>query len=114
MSDWEIWATIVALSLSTAITRSGVWLVGHKVSIPPRIQDMLRYAPACALAAIIGPDLVLDAGGGVHLELGNPKLLAGIAALGFYLWRKNMLQTIVIGMLAFTLLRVLHVFGAAA
>ena len=113
MSDWEIWATIVALSLSTAITRSGFWLAGHKVSIPPRIQAMLRYAPACALAAIIGPDLLLDAGGGVHLELGNPKLLAGIASIVFYVWRKNMLQTIVFGMLVFTLLRVTHVFGVS-
>ena len=113
MSDWEIWATIVALSLSTAITRSGFWLIGHKVAIPPRIQGMLRYAPACALAAIIGPDLLLDAKGTIQLELGNPKLLAGLAALGFYVWRKNMVQTIVFGMLAFTLLRIMHVFGAA-
>jgi branched-subunit amino acid transport protein len=113
MAEWEIWATIVVLALSTAITRSGFWLIGHKVAIPPRIQGMLRYAPACALAAIIGPDLLLDGGGQVHFEPGNPKLLAGIAALGFYLWRKNMLQTIVFGMLAFTLLRIMHVFGAA-
>ena len=113
MADWEIWATIVVLALSTAITRSGFWLIGHKVTIPPRIQGMLRYAPACALAAIIGPDLLLDGGGQAHLELGNPKLLAGLAALGFYVWRKNMLQTIMFGMLVFTLLRVMHVFGAA-
>ena len=111
MADWEIWAVIAVLTLSTVITRSGFWLAGHKVSIPPRIQDMLRYAPACALAAIIGPDLLLDTGGNIHLELGNPKLLAGIASVVFYLWRKNMLQTIVFGMLVFTLLRVTHVFA---
>jgi len=110
MAEWEIWAVIVALALTTAITRSGFWLIGHRVTIPPRVQGMLRYAPACALAAIIGPDLVLDSGGQVHFGLGNPKLLAGIAALGFYVWRRNMLQTIVFGMLAFTLLRILHVF----
>jgi branched-subunit amino acid transport protein len=75
---------------------------------------MLRYAPACALAAIIGPDLVLDGSGQVQLALGNPKLLAGLAALGFYLWRRHMLQTIVFGMLALSLLRLLHAFGAAA
>ncbi|QNA90567.1 AzlD domain-containing protein [Massilia sp. Dwa41.01b] len=114
MAEWEIWAVIVVLALSTVLTRSSFWMIGHRVTIPPRIQGMLRYAPACALAAIIGPDLLLDAGGNVHLELGNPKLLAGIAALVFYLWRRNMLQTIVFGMLAFTLLRIYHVFGAAA
>ena len=110
MAEWEIWAVIVVLALATAITRSGFWLIGHRVTIPPRVQGMLHYAPACALAAIIGPDLVLDSGGQVHFGLGNPKLLAGIAALGFYVWRRNMLQTIVFGMLAFTLLRILHVF----
>ena len=113
MADWEIWVVIAVLALSTVITRSGFWLAGHKVSIPPRIQAMLRYAPACALAAIIGPDLLLDSGGNVHLELGNPKLLAAIAAIVFYLWRKNMLQTIVFGMLVFTLLRITHVFPLA-
>lgn len=112
MSEWEIWATILVLALSTVLTRSGFWLVGHRVTIPPRIQDMLRYAPACALAAIVGPDLLLGPAGQVQLELANPKLLAGIASVGFYLWRKNMLQTIVFGMLVFTLLRILHVFGA--
>lgn len=112
MAEWEIWATIGVLALSTVLTRSGFWLVGHRVTIPPRIQDMLRYAPACALAAIVGPDLLLDPAGEVQLHLANPKLVAGIASIGFYLWRKNMLQTIVFGMLVFTLLRILHVFGA--
>ena len=110
MADWEIWAVIVVLALATAITRSGFWLVGHKVSIPPRIQDMLRYAPACALAAIIGPDLLIDSQGQAQFTLANPKLIAGLAALAFYLWRRSMLMTIVFGMLVFTLLRVSHVF----
>ena len=48
MADWEIWAVIGVLALSTAITRSGFWLIGHKVSIPPHVQDMLRYAPDVA------------------------------------------------------------------
>ena len=111
MADWEIWVVIGVLCVATAATRSSFWLIGHRVSIPPRVQEMLRYAPACALAAIIGPDLLLDSAGNVHLELGNPKLLAGLAAFAFYVWRRNMLLTILFGMLVFTALRVLHVFG---
>jgi branched-subunit amino acid transport protein len=103
---------IAALVVATAATRSSFWLVGHHITIPKRVQEVLRYAPACALAAIIGPDLLLDSGGKVHLALGNPKLLAGIASIVFYVWRKNMLQTIVFGMLVFTGLRVFHLFGA--
>ena len=113
MSDWEIWATIGVLCVATAATRSSFWLIGHRVTIPPRVQEMLRYAPACALAAIIGPDLLIDPQGEVQLTLANPKLIAAIAAFAFYLWRRSMLMTIIFGMLVFTLFRVLHVFGPA-
>jgi branched-subunit amino acid transport protein len=109
MSDLEIWIVIVALAVSTAITRSGFWLVGHRVTIPRRVNEMLRYAPACALAAIIGPDLLLEPAS-LQVTLLNGKLLAGIAAVGWYLWRRNMLETIVFGMLFFTALRLLHLF----
>jgi branched-subunit amino acid transport protein len=112
VSDLEIWLVIGALAVATAATRSAFWLVGHRIAIPQRVQEVLRYAPACALAAIIGPDLVLDNGGQLQLGAWHPKLLAGLAALGFYVLRRNMLQTIVFGMFVFTILRVLHVFGA--
>lgn len=114
MSDWEMWAVIGVLCVATAATRSSFWMIGHRVTIPPRIQEMLRYAPACALVAIVAPDILVDAQGQTQLVLANPKLLAGLAALGFYLWRRNMLLTIVFGMAVFTLLRVLHVFGPPA
>ena len=112
MADWEIWVVIGVLCVATAATRSAFWLIGHRVTIPPRVQEVLRYAPACALAAIIGPDLLVDAQGETQLTLANPKLLAGILAFLFYWWRKNMLLTIIFGMAAFTLLRVLHIFDA--
>lgn len=114
MADWEIWVVILVLGVATACTRSAFWLIGHRVTIPPRVQEMLRYAPACALAAIVGPDLVLGQQGELQLGLDNPKLLGGLAALGYHLWRRNMLQTIVFGMLALTVLRVYPVFGHGA
>ncbi len=110
MTDLEIWLTIAALMVATAATRSSFWLVGHHITIPKRVQEMLRYAPACALAAIIAPDLLLGSTGQLQLSLGNYKMLAGVAAIGFYLIRRNMLQTIVFGMVFFTVLRLLHLF----
>lgn len=110
MSDWEIWLTIGVLAVATAATRSSFWLVGHHITIPKRVQDMLRYAPACALAAIIAPDLLIN-DGQLQLEPGNLKLIAGVLAIAFYVWRRNMLQTIVFGMAFFTALRLLHVFS---
>ena len=106
MSDLEIWIVIGALVLATATARSSLWLIGHHINIPKRVQDILRYAPACALAAIIGPDLVLSPSGAVVLDLINIKLLSGIAATIYYLLRRNMLETIIFGMACFTALRV--------
>ena len=109
MADWEIWVTIGVLLLATAATRSSFWLIGHHITIPRRVHEMLRYAPACALAAIIAPDLLLI-DGHVQFALANLKLLAGVIAIVFYVLWRNMLQTIVFGMLVFTVLRLLHVF----
>jgi branched-subunit amino acid transport protein len=106
MADWEIWVTIAALAVATAVTRSSFWMIGHHVTIPPRVQQMLRFAPACALAAIIAPDLLMGSQNQLLLTVQNPKLLAALAATGYYLLRKNMLETIIFGMLAFTALRI--------
>ena len=105
----DVWIAIAVLVVATAATRSTFWLIGHHITIPRRVGEMLRYAPACALAAIIAPDLLME-GPQVHFELSNLKLLSGIAATLFFVIRRNMLQTIVFGMLVFTGLRLLHVF----
>jgi branched-subunit amino acid transport protein len=109
MADWEVWAVIAALAVATAATRSSFWVVGQHVTIPKRVQEMLRYAPACALAAIVAPDLILADGHAV-LDLSNLKLVSGIVATIFYLLRRNMLQTIIFGMAFYTALRLMHVF----
>jgi branched-subunit amino acid transport protein len=106
MDNWEIWATIAVLVVATAAARSSFWLVGHHINIPPRVQEVLRYAPACALAAIIAPDLLMGSHNELALSIDNPKLVAAVASTLYYLWRKNMLETIVFGMLVFTGLRI--------
>ncbi len=92
MIDWgrlDVWIAIAVLAVATAATRSTFWLVGHHITIPRRVGEMLRYAPACALAAIIAPDMLMD-GQQVHFELSNLKLLSGIAATIFFVMRRNM------------------------
>lgn len=113
MSDLDTWITIFALVGATALTRCTLWLAGRHVTIPPRVQEMLRYAPACALAAIVAPDVVFGPSGAMNLSAANPKLLAALAAVLFYLVRRNMLHTIIFGMGVFTLLRLTQVFGMA-
>ena len=104
MSDGEVWLVIALLALATFIARSSFWLVGHHIQWPKRAQEALRYAPACALAAIIAPDLLLS-GGQIVITIDNPRLVAGVAATMFFLMKRDMLLTIIFGMAVYTYIR---------
>jgi branched-subunit amino acid transport protein len=103
MSTFDIWLTIALLTLSTILTRSSFFVLGH-VKLPHKVQHALRYAPAAAMAAIVIPDLVLP-GAPLMANLSNPKLLATLGAVGCFLLTRHLLGTIIAGMALFTVLR---------
>jgi branched-subunit amino acid transport protein len=104
MSSADIWIITGLLTLATLISRSSLFLLGHAVKLPPKVIHALRYAPAAALAAIIAPDLLVQADGVVAFSLLNPRLLAAVGATLFFLWSRHLLGTIVVGMLLFTVI----------
>jgi|SRR5450830_1130653 len=104
MNAFDVWVSIVLLTMSTLLTRSGFFLFGHAVKLSPKLQHALGYAPAAAMAAIVMPDLV-STGGLVDISWANPKLLAGIGGAIFFLATRHLLGTIVAGMTLFTVLR---------
>lgn len=106
MNTFDTWLTIGLLTLATIITRSSFFLLGHAVKLPDKVQHALRYAPAAALAAIVAPDLLI-ADGTLQVTWTNPKLVAGLVAAAFFLGTRHLLGTIVVGMGAFGLLRVI-------
>jgi branched-subunit amino acid transport protein len=98
-----IWSAILGVSLTTFLTRGSFILLGARVRLPEVVDRALQFAPACALAAILVPDLVL-----VHGTLkvaGNPRLLAAVVAAVCFLVSRSMILTIVCGMAAFTAIR---------
>lgn len=103
MSATETWMTIIALGLATVLTRSSFFVLSN-IRLPARLLHGLRYAPPAALAAIVVPDLLLS-GGQLSLSLANPKLLAALGSIVFFLVTRHLLGMIVFGMVAFTLLR---------
>ncbi|MCU0760244.1 MAG: AzlD domain-containing protein [Steroidobacteraceae bacterium] len=103
MSTPEIWLSFLCITLATVVTRSGLLLAGRRFVIPPRVESALRYAPACALAAIIAPDLAVD-DGALRLGLDNPRLLAGAAGIAIFALTRSTIGTILGGMIAFWLL----------
>lgn len=104
MSELQVWLAIAGITLSTVLARSTLHLAGARLRLPPGVESALRYAPACALAAIIAPELLLD-GGSLRPDWGNPKLAAGAVAAVIFAATRSTLGTIVGGMAAFWLVR---------
>lgn len=105
MSDMDIWIVIGLLTLATFIARSTFWLIGHHITIPKRVNEALRFAPACALAAILIPDFFIHENV-IDVSIANPRLIAGVLATLFFLKTRSMLGTIFFGMVVFTLVRI--------
>ncbi len=106
MSEAWTWVAIAGVALSTVVTRAGLLLAGARVRLPAVVDQALAYAPACALAAIVVPDLAV-AGGEVRLDPGNFRLLGALAGAAAYLATRSFVATIAAGMAVFTALRLL-------
>ncbi len=106
MGDLYVWSVIVGLTLVTIVTRAGYLFVPERLGLPGWLERGLRYAPACALVAIIASDLGLSPDSeGIMTLLANPRLLGLCAGIGTFLATRSMLATIGVGMLVFSLAR---------
>lgn len=104
MNALNTWLVIVGLTVVTIVTRSFFLVLGDRVPLPPRVQHALRYAPACALVALIAPEVLL-AQGSLAFDPGNIKLLSAVAAAVTMLATRSMIVTMLVGMAVFTGLR---------
>lgn len=98
MSNLYLLLVTVGLIVATFLTRATLLLVGERFKPSPRIETALRFAPICALAALIAPEIVV-ANGAVDVSISNPRLVAALAATVFFLWKRSMVGCIVVGML---------------
>ena len=101
----DVLLAIVSLVLATFITRAGMLLVGDRLSLSRHVEAALRFAPACALTALVLPE-VLGPAGVLDLSLGNARWPAALASAAFLLWRNNVLGGIAVGMATYTALAV--------
>ncbi|MBM4232200.1 MAG: AzlD domain-containing protein [Gammaproteobacteria bacterium] len=99
-----VWWVILAITAATLVTRSGPHLLRAKLRIPPSFDAALRFAPACALAAIIAPDLVFT-GDTLNLTWENPRWVAGLVAAVIFATSRSMIATIIGGIATFWVLK---------
>jgi branched-subunit amino acid transport protein len=106
LTTLEIWLVIIGLTLVTILMRSSFLMIGDFVRLPERVQHGLRYAPVCALVALVTPELFVTHGA-FDLSITNPKLVAGLAAATITLLTRSMIAAMASGMLVLTLMRLL-------
>ena len=104
MNTLPIWLFFIVLAIGTfALRLSFIYLFG-KVDMPDWLRRALRFVPASVLAALVFPALAYP-NGALDLSLDNVRLLAGIGG-ALVAWRtKNVLLTILVGMVLFWILQ---------
>ncbi len=97
------WLAILAVVMGTLLTRSLLPLLGGRVQLTPRIESALRFAPGCALAAIVVPELIMQHGV-ISLGADNLRLPAAAGAALICYFTRSTLGTIAGGMAVFWVL----------
>ena len=96
MSPWETVLTIAGLVLITIGTRGFFILPERDLPLPQWLREGLRYAPIGALVAVIAPELVMTQGRLISTWL-DARLFGAAAATAWFVWRRDMLGTIIVG-----------------
>lgn len=104
MATWEVVLAIAGLVVVTFVTRGFFVLSERELILPDWVRRGLRYAPLAALTAVVAPEILMGPQGWVDTWR-DARLFGAAAGLGWYLWRRGLLGTILCGMAVFLPLR---------
>ena len=94
------WALIIYCGLITYLTRFSMIALIKKEMFNDRIRQVLSYVPSAIFPAIIFPAIFLDNSGSMQIE-DNPKIIAAIIAMLVGVLSKNIIGTILSGLLSY-------------
>ena len=101
-----VWLIMLGLAAGTFLIRVSFILILGDHEMHPLIARALRFVPASVLSALVVPQ-ILTRGNSLRISIANPQLLAGIVA-AFVAWRtKNVVLTILGGMVVLWALQAL-------
>jgi branched-subunit amino acid transport protein len=95
---------IVGLALITLLTRGFFLFPDRDIPLPGWLVQGLRYTPLAALAAVIAPELVMTNGRLIDTWM-DARLPAVAATTLYFVWRRDILGTIVVGTATLLLFR---------
>ncbi|MCX7262773.1 MAG: AzlD domain-containing protein [Burkholderiales bacterium] len=98
----DVWtlAVIVGLAGVTVLTRSFFFISSQEWTLPDWAQRGLQYAPIAAMAAVVVPEVLMQQGQFLQTWMDARWMGAALGA-AVYFWRRDVLLTIVAGMLAY-------------
>lgn len=103
--DWGyLLAAFAGLTAATVVTRGSFFMLPARFALPAQVERALRYAPACALTAIIAQG-VLTRNHEPLLTIRNYQWWALVAAAAVFVKTRSMIAMITVGMALFTGLR---------
>jgi branched-subunit amino acid transport protein len=102
----SLWLVILLAGMLTFATRLSFILLLDLIKVPDWFRRGLRFVPGAVLSAIILPELATR-NAALDLSLHNPQLYAGTLAV-LVAWRtRNVLLTILAGMVALLIFQAL-------
>lgn len=101
---WEVLLVLVGLALVTLLSRGFFLLPEREWPLPDWLRKGLRYAPLAALTAVVAPEVVMSQGQLID-TVKDARLYAALAGVLWFAWRRDILGTIVAGMLVLLPLR---------
>ncbi|MCB6184899.1 AzlD domain-containing protein [Leeia sp. TBRC 13508] len=99
---WLLWTTIILIGLGTFLPRSSFIVLGQRAQLPRSIQRALKFAPACALAGLILPDILLSHNQ-LDLDPFSPKIIATVVAVVTIMVSRSPWLPFITGMVAIVL-----------
>lgn len=106
MPEWVLWLLIGAIGGITFALRFSFIVLAGRMEMPPRVQHALGFVPVAVLSALIMPAFLYPQGT-FELWWTNERLLAAVIATGVAWYRRSVLLTIVVGMVALWILQAL-------
>jgi branched-subunit amino acid transport protein len=104
MSPAQLLLVFVVIGLATYAIRVSFFLLSDRLILPNVIRNGLQYIPAAVLTGLILPALARHEGV-LQLSWHNPRLIAGLLAIGVAYKTRNVLLTLAFGMIVLWVLQ---------
>ena len=94
------WSSVIVAGILTYLTRTTMVTLVNKNILSSKIKQILSYVPAAVFPAIIFPGIFLN-DTGFFISLDDPKIIAATLAIIIGYFTKNVIATILSGLISY-------------